>query len=90
MVVDPDDEVLDGFHLLFDDPTIVVGLLRHVCHVEEVHHVVHLSGDEEVEQDLSQQHLSPKTVSNRTGCAQCSDDHQGPGRNLEPSTVSIS
>lgn len=62
--MDPDDEVLDGFHLLFDDPTIVVvvvvGLLRHVCHVEEVHHVVHLSGDEEVEQDLSQQHLSPQ------------------------------
>lgn len=64
MVVDPSDEVLDGVHL-FGDPTILVGLLRHVFRVEEVHrgefhHVVHLSSDEEVQRDPSPLHASPQ------------------------------
>lgn len=53
VVVDPGDEVLDGAHFVF-------GHLRHVYRVEEVHHVVHLSGGEEVQQDPSLLHASPQ------------------------------
>ena len=52
MVVDPNDEVLVGVHHVSGDLPIEMG------HVEEVHHVVHLSCDEVVEQKFLLQHLS--------------------------------